>query len=321
MPIGQIEDLRNAVLGAGLEATQMSTGALSGGMAFAQRAGMVFSSGLIGGRVTLSGSLSHDAITLGVGLHLPPGTRHWLHEAETGGVGIFRPGDEHDAVYPPGSIYASVTLSAEALEEEAAQRDLVLDASVLGGTRIHARKLDPGVSSSLRSGFRRLHAGRTTAADRGLDRAMLCALVGHLARPPVDHRSRYRPTCHGMIVRRARAFIAAHLADPLSIEQIAAAAGTSRRTLFRAFIEVLDEPPQAFVRRLRLHRIRDDLAGDLERACTIALVANEWGMSDLGRMAACYRELFGEPPSATLARRRSDAEDAGTMEPRLARST
>jgi hypothetical protein len=30
-------------------------------------------------------------------------------------------------------------------------------------------------------------------------------------------------------------------------------------------------------------------------------VANEWGISELGRLAGWYRELFGELPSETLA--------------------
>jgi AraC-like DNA-binding protein len=56
--------------------------------------------------------------------------------------------------------------------------------------------------------------------------------------------------------------------------------------------------------RLRLHRIRHDLASDEERACTVALIANQWGISELGRMARRYRDLFGELPSETLAKQR-----------------
>jgi transcriptional regulator GlxA family with amidase domain len=43
---------------------------------------------------------------------------------------------------------------------------------------------------------------------------------------------------------------------PLTLETIAAAVGTSPRTLSRAFVEVLDDAPGDYVRRLRLHRIR-----------------------------------------------------------------
>ena len=107
-----------------------------------------------------------------------------------------------------------------------------------------------------------------------------------------------------MIVRRARAYILEHLAEPISPDTLAQAALTSRRTLFRAFAEILGDTPQIYVMRLRLHRIRHDLASDEERACTVALIANQWGISELGRMARRYRDLFGEFPSDTLAKQR-----------------
>jgi transcriptional regulator GlxA family with amidase domain len=87
----------------------------------------------------------------------------------------------------------------------------------------------------------------------------------------------------------------------MSLDEIASAAYTSRRTLYRAFADILDDTPQTYVRRLRLHRIREDLASDAEKACTITIVANQWGISELGRLAGWYRELFGERPSETLA--------------------
>ncbi len=122
-----------------------------------------------------------------------------------------------------------------------------------------------------------------------------------------------------MIVRRARAYISEHLAEPICPDTLAQAALTSRRTLFRAFAEILDDTPQIYVMRLRLHRIRHDLASDEERACTVALIANQWGISELGRMARRYRDLFGEFPatrwrSSELAHR----PEGGTT--RLARS-
>src|SRR5262245_31615523 len=79
----RVEDLSDAVLGAGLEVTQMSRGALSASLAFAERDGIVHSSGRIDGRVALVGPLSQDRPTLGVGLRLAPGSRHWLNEVST----------------------------------------------------------------------------------------------------------------------------------------------------------------------------------------------------------------------------------------------
>jgi len=301
VPISSIEDLSDAVLGAGLEATQMSTGPISGGLAFSASGGVICTSGLINGRVSLFGPLSPDMITLGVALRLAPGTRHWLNEVETGNVGVFLPGDVHDAIYTPGSLYAAITASAETLEGEAAKEDLILDRHILGGTGVHARNIAPGVLWDLERSFQSIHEHRSTAEGNTVGSRMLAALVAHIARPPHhDNVGRYSNQ-HGKIVERARGYIRDHLDQPMSVDEIADAAHTSRRTLFRAFGDVFDEAPHHYVRRLRLHRIRHDLASEAERACTIALVANQWGLSDLGRMSGWYRELFGERPSETIA--------------------
>lgn len=303
--ISRIEDLRDAVYGAGLEATQMSSGLLSGNLTFARHDGVLYSSGLINGQVALRGPLSHDQITVGVGLRMGGGTRHWLEETVSGAVGVFHGGDEHDAFYTQDSLYATATLSLERLEELAADEELVLDRPILGGTGLHALPLSGLTLRPLCHGFELVHGNHDDAMrDLGIGERLLRALIAHLGRAPHGQNRVGRTDAHAMIVRRARVYILEHLADPIAPEELAKAAFTSRRTLFRAFAEVLGETPHLYIRRLRLHRIRHDLACDAERACTVALIANEWGISELGRMAGRYRELFGELPSDTLGRQR-----------------
>lgn len=241
------------------------------------------------------------------------GTRHWLEETATGSIGVFLSGDEHDAFYTPGSLYATASLSIERLEQVAADEELVLARPILGGTGIHRHPLNPALVRNLRHTFELIHSGhfadhgsRLSAGD-----TLLRAIIAHIGREPCGLNRRDSRRGHARIVKRARAYILQHLSEPLSLDEIAEAAFTSRRTLFRAFADILDDTPQNFVRRLRLHRIRHDLASEAERACTIALIANQWGISELGRMSGWYRELFGEHPSDTLVRsaqlRRSEA--------------
>jgi transcriptional regulator GlxA family with amidase domain len=108
---------------------------------------------------------------------------------------------------------------------------------------------------------------------------------------------------HARIVARAREWLAANLAEPITVDALVAAARTSRRTLHRAFVEVLGETPRDYVLRLRLERIRADLEAAAGNTCTVADIATRWG-GELGRFAARYRAQFGELPSATLARAR-----------------
>lgn len=62
----------------------------------------------------------------------------------------------------------------------------------------------------------------------------------------------------------------------------------------------LDETPQSYVLRLRLHRIQRDPVNETEAECALALVANHWGFSHLGRLSGWYQVLFAELPSETL---------------------
>jgi transcriptional regulator GlxA family with amidase domain len=121
----------------------------------------------------------------------------------------------------------------------------------------------------------------------------------------VDHPAAApRSDGHARIVTRAQAWLAANLAEPITVDALVAAACTSRRTLHRAFVEVLGETPRDHVLRLRLERIKADLASAGCNACTVADIATRWGIGELGRFAACYRAQFGELPSVTLARAR-----------------
>jgi AraC-like DNA-binding protein len=311
VPIASLEDLSDAVLGAGLEVTQMSRAPVTGSLAFAALDdGLTCASGYIGGRVALTGPLSASMVTIAVGLVMAPGTRHWLNETPSGAVGVFLPGDEHDAYYPPGSMYAAVTLAAERLEEVAARRDLVLDAKALGGTRVDTiRKLPVADLSRWQLRFERIHAGQLVDAAnaRMVGMQFLDSMIEYFARSPRFLVGGHDPHGLARIVTRARAFIHEHLDQPLSIGMIASAAATSQRTLHRAFHIVLDETPYSYVLKLRLHRIRHELVTDAEAACTITRVAHRWNIADMGRFAAWYRDLFGELPSQTLMRHQQGA--------------
>jgi transcriptional regulator GlxA family with amidase domain len=185
----------------------------------------------------------------------------------------------------------------------------VLDRAVLGGSGVHRSKLAEHTLQGLARRFRAIHADRSDGAGAAM--ALLSALIDHLGRQPVESGLRLGPNGHARIVQRARTYIEEHLADPISLDAIAMAAGTSTRTLNRAFADILGDTPQAYVRRLRLHRIRAALADDAEAVCTITLIANQWGIGETGRLSGRYRELFGELPSETLARsRRSGTTEA-----------
>ncbi len=315
--ISAIEDLSDAVLGAGLEATQLASAPVTGSLIFAKSDGIVISSGLLNGRVALQGALSEDQVTLGLGLHIPPGSRHWIsQEVETGSVGVFRPGDAHDSLYREGSLYIAATLTMERLEVLAARSGLVLDGRTLPGSGFDSRLLDPALVRRICNLVRPLHDGSSTAplCIKTMQSELMTSLITHLAREPRPVFWIPKQKGYNAIVNRAREFIAVNLPDAISVDDIAAAAGTSRSTLFRAFDAVLGESPNSYTRKLRLNRIRNHLASEHECTVTVAIAANSWGISELGRLSAWYRELFGELPSQTLARTRGSCALGGTSD-------
>ncbi|MDR7275897.1 AraC family transcriptional regulator [Catenuloplanes atrovinosus] len=102
-------------------------------------------------------------------------------------------------------------------------------------------------------------------------------------------------------VRRAVAYIDEHAAEPVTSEDIAAAAGVSVRAVQAGFRRHLDITPMGYLRRVRLERAHRDLrAADPTTGATVAAVARGWGFTDLSRFAADYRAAFGRLPRHTL---------------------
>ena len=304
--IRRIEDLQDAVYEAGLEAVQLSRAPLSGSLAFARRNGVVFSAGRIEGRVALRGSLSPDHVTFGLGVRIAGGSKHWLKDVVTGSVGMWLPGDDHDAMYTPGSVYLAATLSMEGVAERAAGAGLVLDRKSLGGTGFHKRLFPAELVSWLQDPMDRVHSSHDGTADSygPLFDAALGRMLAHFGRPPRTVLGPGAARGHSRIVNDARAYIEEHLTEPIALADVARAAHTTTRTLQRAFNSVLDETPALFVRKLRLHRLRTGLTSEDELRCSVSRVALRAGLGHPGRTAAWYREIFGENPSETLARRR-----------------
>jgi AraC-like DNA-binding protein len=97
---------------------------------------------------------------------------------------------------------------------------------------------------------------------------------------------------------RAVSYIEQHLRGDISVDDIAAAAFCSQRTLARAFKQADEVSPMRYVHRLRLERIRAELlARPMGR--NVAEIAFAWGYRHLGEFNRQYRAAFGETPSQT----------------------
>lgn len=98
---------------------------------------------------------------------------------------------------------------------------------------------------------------------------------------------------------KAREYMHAHMDQAIALADVAEFACVSRRTLTHAFQESLGLGPMAYLKLLRLNRVRQKLRRLEYSAMKIIDVANEHGFWHMGQFASDYRRLFDELPSAT----------------------
>lgn len=285
-------------------ATQLSRGVASGRVVALHGEKAVFTATELEGTVEVRGVLSEDRIVIGLGLSFPAGVRQWYQPGVAGMLLLATPGSCHNGLYIEHSSYISMDISEERLRAEAELAGIMLERDVLAGSRIMPGQMDARWMRRTSAMIGALHEGREPQLPPGarLEEIILAGLISHLGRKQTRESS--GPAAfQARQVQRACDYIDAGIKDMIHIDDLCRAARCSRSALFRAFAECLGESPQAYVLKLRLNRIRQELAGPLEAARTVTTVSNKWGIAELGRLAGRYREQFGETPSETLRRR------------------
>ena len=101
-------------------------------------------------------------------------------------------------------------------------------------------------------------------------------------------------------VRLAEDFIEEHLAEPITVVDLAQRVGLSTRALQRGFLTHLGVTPTQYIRTQRLERAHAELIAGDPAHTRVADVALRWGFTHLGRFAHAYQEMFGVHPSRTL---------------------
>lgn len=100
-------------------------------------------------------------------------------------------------------------------------------------------------------------------------------------------------------VKRARDYIHAHADKKLGLADISAAAGCGYRGLQKGFMDAFGTTPMAYLRTVRLKRVRAILKSE-PYGKTVSEIAQKWGFTHMGRFAQDYYREFGELPSETI---------------------
>jgi AraC-like DNA-binding protein len=126
---------------------------------------------------------------------------------------------------------------------------------------------------------------------------------------PRPYPQRARLQRHNAVIRACE-FVDAHLRAPIALMDLCEAAGVSTRALEYGFRDFYGLGPMAYVRNLRLCRVRHDL---LDHADSVSSAARRWSFTHMGQFSHDYRALFGEMPSKTLAAHQRAAKATGPV--------
>jgi AraC-like DNA-binding protein len=230
--------------------------------------------------------------------------RQGVFEASVGETLIAHAEDEPTFVYAPDTEVLKLRFSRKRLEQ--------LGARLYGED--HAQRLHfasamtaPGASQRWAALVRYLLLTLNGADVSPVSSQELATLEEHLMLTllniqPHNYLAVQHDTRRALVLRHFRDaadYIDRHLADELSLGDIADAAHCSVRTLARAFETAGELAPMQYVHRLRMEKIRAELSSHAEQHKTIADIAFSWGYSHLGEFNRKYRQTFGETPSAT----------------------
>ncbi|MER5438639.1 AraC family transcriptional regulator [Streptomyces sp. NPDC002790] len=243
---------------------------------------------------------SHDgfvigAVTRGVeAIGLPDGTLH----AGPGTVVMLNPEVAHTARAggPDGWAYATLYPSAEVIAEIAAETGTGRGTTVFGERMV----ADPQASQMINEVHRAAEQGNALAADSLLRVVLARLLRAHGTSLTV----RPRRSAGATAVDRARELLEERLADPPSLEALAAELGTSPFALLRAFRDAYGMPPHTWLTNARVRVARRLLeAGTAPADAAVAL-----GFTDQPHLNRHFTRIVGVPPGAYQRERKNVQE-------------
>jgi len=210
---------------------------------------------------------------------------------------LVAPGWEFSRRSEPGTLLA-LAVNAGALPDEIAARSPDLRGAVaVRSCAIALHANDVGAIESTTGDFASAAGADSNPRRRVFGEARSIALVSALLL-----RGKGIARAVPMAAARfamPRAWIEAHLPEPLTIGDLCRIADVGERGLQLTFASLRGVSPMRYVAKRRLAAARRLLARS-DPDADVKSVATAVRFSHLGRFAAMYRQAYGEPPSGTL---------------------
>ncbi|WP_321390239.1 AraC family transcriptional regulator [Emcibacter sp.] len=101
-------------------------------------------------------------------------------------------------------------------------------------------------------------------------------------------------------IRKVDRFIHENLTEDITMNDLTDVSGLSIRVLYKTFERYKHMAPMAYLKKVRLEKIREKLTSGELAASTITELALEYNFNHLSRFSADYKKHFGELPSESL---------------------
>lgn len=298
MRVDSFEQLRAATSTSASEIIQVDAGRMRGRLKHATVAGLSLGFGSFSRGLISRGVYSNERVTMGF---------LFDDRASRAGVGLdnvrtWSPGVEHERRHHGGASFGAISVLTEDMSSFFGPDSRFSDPS--SWRRRSSFRADPQTGTAAAEALRRIMSSfesRTPRITRGhaefWKRAILEAATAAIASTDSSDAFVSSPV---KLVRRAQEFIDRSGPKPVHISELTTTLRIPRRSLYRAFDEVLGISPIRYLRHRRLCEAQIHLRYPTDPAVTVADIAFKQGFSDFGRFSGYYRSLFGENPSETL---------------------
>lgn len=313
--LDSFEGLHQAIQGSHVDVMQLGRGKFRGALSHVGIGDFSLSLGSFSVGVRTQRISTDDKLVVGMLLDAEDRVTHWSFDMRPADVLVMPPSTEHDGIFHGAAAYAAIRLDlAEVMSLFRGEARLSDPAAWLQKNHFRA-DTSAGAAAAHRLPLivSRLARQQTELSDAVADfwkLSIVEAMTGTIMHSlPPDSRGPLPSASY--LVGKVDDYLDAAGLRPVHISEICAQLNISRRSLHRAFYDVLGMGPITFLRHKRLCAIHSVLRDSDPATVTVGQVAIRQGFIELGRFSHYYHSLFGEYPSETLGahkpRARSEA--------------
>jgi AraC-like DNA-binding protein len=312
--LDNFEGLQHAIYGSHVEVMQLGRGKFHGSLSHVGIGDFSLSIGSFSVGVRTQRVATDDKLVIGMLLGANERVTHWSFDMNPGDVLVMPPSTEHDGSFHGAAAYAAIRLDLAEVATLFQGEPRLSDPETWRRKTRHRADSSIGLAATRRlpqivSGLARQQVAMSDEVADFWKRSIIDAVTTTIVEAlPADTTG---PVPSAMrLVRNVEHYLDTAGSRPVHVSEICAQFNVSRRSLHRAFDDMLGLGPVTFLRHKRLCAIHSALRESNPATTTIGEIAMQHGFIELGRFSHYYRSLFGEYPSETLGVRAYRVRDA-----------